>query len=63
MLPEASDDFRQQNRFLDNSSPLPQDNNRGIPEHEPSGKSKKKGKAGSKGKDKGAKAAKPPEQL
>ena len=63
MLPAAEDDLLQQGRFLDSSTPPPQDNNRGIPEHEPSGKSKKKGKAVSKAKQKGTKAAKPPENL
>lgn len=58
MLPAASDDFHRQ--FLDSNSPLSQDQIREIPEHEPSGKSKKKGKNGSKGKVKGAKAAKSP---
>lgn len=56
MLPASSDDFHQQLRFPDDNSPRFPEQRRETQEHEPSGKSKKKGK-GSKGKDKGAKAS------
>lgn len=65
MLPAASDDFPQQARFPDDNPSPPQYQPREIPEHETAGKSKKKGKNGPKGKDKGAKATaqSPPEDL
>ncbi|OJJ47908.1 hypothetical protein ASPZODRAFT_131513 [Penicilliopsis zonata CBS 506.65] len=58
MPPAASDEPSYQNSqsFAD-QSPLSQDPNRPNPEHESTGKSKKKGKKESKGKDKAAKQA------
>lgn len=57
MPPAGSDDLFQHSRSLGDNIPFPQDPSRPPPEHEPSGKNKKKGKTGSKGKDKVAKAA------
>ena len=65
MPPAASDDlFRQQSRSVGDPSPPLEDLNQTPPENDQSGK-KKKGKAGSKGKTKAAKAAAktPPEDL
>lgn len=57
MPPASSDEsFRQPNRYLGDNIPIPQEPSRSPQEHEPSGKNKKKGKTGSKGKDKTAKA-------
>ncbi|KKK20410.1 hypothetical protein ARAM_004595 [Aspergillus rambellii] len=58
MPPVASDDlFRQQSRSLGDNIPLPEDLNRANPENDTGGKTKKKGKGGSKGKNKVAKVA------
>ncbi|KAB8074138.1 hypothetical protein BDV29DRAFT_174039, partial [Aspergillus leporis] len=66
MPPAASDDlFRQQSRSISDPSPPPEDLIQTTPDNDQGGKSKKKGKAGSKGKTKAAKAAAkaPPEDL
>jgi hypothetical protein len=66
MPPAASDDlFRQQSRSIGDPSPPPEDLIQTTPDNDQGGKSKKKGKAGSKGKTKAAKAAAkaPPEDL
>lgn len=57
MPPAASDDlFRQQSRSLGDTSPFPEDPSRATLEHDLGGKTKKKGKTGTKGKNKAAKA-------
>lgn len=63
MPPASSDDsFRQPSRYFGDNIPFSQELSRSPQEHEPSGKTKKKGKSGSKGKDKTARAvAKIPE--
>ncbi|PWY95725.1 hypothetical protein BO94DRAFT_134991 [Aspergillus sclerotioniger CBS 115572] len=66
MPPAASDDlFRQQSRSLGDNSILPEDPSRITLEHDLGGKTKKKGKTGSKAKAKAAKAASksPPDDL
>ncbi|KAI9039684.1 uncharacterized protein KD926_009154 [Aspergillus affinis] len=66
MPPVASDDFfRQQTQGFSDPSPVTDDLQRATPENELGGKSKKKGKNGSKGKTKAAKAVPrpPPEDL
>ena len=58
MHPSPPDElFRQHSRSLGDNSPLSQDHHRGGQEHESGGKTKKKTKNGSKGKDKLTKAA------
>lgn len=57
MPPAAFDELSRQNsRFPSDNSPPAQDPFQGFQQQEAGGKSKKKGKNGSKGKDKGAKS-------